>query len=116
MNFKSRILGCYFHLNQAIFRKLKKITQSSSLIKLILAGIKKYKLTLWSLSNVEYMEISGRTNNASSDITGDSMIFFSHTNLASFVSIIKDEFLYHSEICKKIRQDSSNIHFGQGLF
>ncbi|KAF0990407.1 hypothetical protein HZS_7352 [Henneguya salminicola] len=33
---QSPILGCYFHLKQAIFRKLKKITQSSSLIKLIL--------------------------------------------------------------------------------
>ncbi|KAF0985378.1 hypothetical protein HZS_4757 [Henneguya salminicola] len=32
----SRILGCYFILNEAIFQKLKKITQSSSLIKLII--------------------------------------------------------------------------------
>ncbi|KAF0989483.1 hypothetical protein HZS_934 [Henneguya salminicola] len=36
---QSRLLGCYFHLKQAIFRKLKKITQSSSLIKLILDNI-----------------------------------------------------------------------------
>ncbi|KAF0985869.1 hypothetical protein HZS_1152 [Henneguya salminicola] len=70
------------------------------------------------LSNVEYMEISGRTNNALERYNRRLNDFFvsSHPNLASFVSIIKDEFLYPSEICKKIRQDSSNIHFGQGLF
>ncbi|KAF0990418.1 hypothetical protein HZS_7382 [Henneguya salminicola] len=82
------------------------------------AWIKKYNPTLWTLCNIEDMEIFGRTNNALERYNRRLNDFFvnSHPNLASFVSIIKNEFLYHSELCKQIRQDSSNIHFGQGLF
>ncbi|KAF0986982.1 hypothetical protein HZS_7176 [Henneguya salminicola] len=77
--------------------------------------IKKYNPTLLSLSNVEDMEISGRTNNALERYNRRLNAFFvnSHPNLASFVSIIKNEFL---TLCKQIRQDSSNCHFGQELF
>ncbi|KAF0993323.1 hypothetical protein HZS_4676 [Henneguya salminicola] len=56
---QSRILGCYFPLKQASFRKLKKITQSSSLIKLILNIIK--LLTLIPIDEIslgiEYIKI-----------------------------------------------------------
>lgn len=155
---QSRILGCFFHLKQALFRKLRKITRNSSFIHSTLDNIELltvipsaeisfgiqyikslntidndallfwtyfentwmriFNPSLWSLCNVEDWEIAGRTNNALERYNRRINDFFanSHPNLASFASTIKNEFKFYSEICNKIRQDSSDIRFGQGVF
>lgn len=66
---------------------------------------------LWNLSTTEDINIVGRTNNALERYNRrlGEHFFNAHPNLCFFISVIKKEFLYYSEKCNEIRQNSSGI-------
>ncbi|KII64336.1 hypothetical protein RF11_01140 [Thelohanellus kitauei] len=39
-----------------------------------------------------------------------------HPNIASFVTVIRNEFEFYSQVCAQVRQNSTSIDYGQGIF
>ncbi|KII67378.1 hypothetical protein RF11_05144 [Thelohanellus kitauei] len=155
---QSRITGCYFHLKQALFRKLTKICCDFNLVGLILSKIelltvipleeismairylkeilpqtdtstlfwqyfentwiRRYDPSLWNISTVDEYQISGRTNNCLERYNRRLNDFFAnaHPNIASFVTVIRNEFEFYSQVCAQVRQNSTSIDYGQGIF
>ncbi|KAF0985614.1 hypothetical protein HZS_4522, partial [Henneguya salminicola] len=120
----SRLLCCYFYLKKAIERKLKIYKVSDPNCRIILSNIElltvvpieeiptvlRYISTLTVLQP-ELTSFWKRTNNALERYNrriGENFAN-AHPNLASFISIIRTEFLYYSERCAEIRQNSSGI-------
>ncbi|KAF0985826.1 hypothetical protein HZS_3842 [Henneguya salminicola] len=75
-------------------------------------------LTLWNISNINDNNIAGRSKNALERHTRRIGENFANANpnLASFISIIRTEFLYYSERCAEIRQNFSGIVYQSEQF
>ncbi|KAF0988013.1 hypothetical protein HZS_2772 [Henneguya salminicola] len=69
---------------------------------------RRFEPQLWNISNINDKNITGRTNNALERYNRRTGENFSnaHPNLASFISIIRTDFLYYPERCAEISQNS----------
>lgn len=74
---------------------------------------KRFDPQLWNLSSINDQELAGRTNNALERYNRRLGEHFAnaHPNLPAFIAVIKTEFLYFSERCNEIRQNSSGIDY-----
>ncbi|KAF1740000.1 hypothetical protein MXB_1681 [Myxobolus squamalis] len=74
--------------------------------------------TLWSLSNINNFKNFGRTKNGLKRYNrriGDHFAN-AHPSLGSFISVIKNKFLYFAEKAREIRENSSGIQYRQEKF
>ncbi|KAF0991488.1 hypothetical protein HZS_4316 [Henneguya salminicola] len=72
---------------------------------------RRFEPQLWNISNINDNNIAGRTSNALERYHRRIGKHFAnaHPNLASFILIIRTEFLYYSERCAEILNTSSGI-------
>ncbi|KII62258.1 hypothetical protein RF11_09575 [Thelohanellus kitauei] len=80
--------------------------------------IRRYDPSLWNISSVDEYQISGRTHNCLERYNRRLNDFFAnaHPNIASFVTVIRNEFEFYSQVCVQVRQNSTSIDYGQGIF
>ncbi|KAF0992689.1 hypothetical protein HZS_2980 [Henneguya salminicola] len=79
---------------------------------------RRFEPQLWNISNINDIDIAGRTSNALDRYNrriGENFAN-AHTNLPSFISIIRSEFQYYSKRCIEIRQNSSGIVYQSERF
>ncbi|KAF0985828.1 hypothetical protein HZS_6936 [Henneguya salminicola] len=76
-----------------------------------LTSRRRFEPQLWNISNINGIDIAGRTINALERYNRRIGKNFAnaHPNLPSFISMIRSEFQYYSERCTEIRQNSSGI-------
>ncbi|KAF0987698.1 hypothetical protein HZS_7867 [Henneguya salminicola] len=131
----SILMGCYFHLKQALYRKLKKLNPNekinSNLLKYIehnyfeecckyfvKTWIGCYGAKLWNIHEIDDKEMIGRTNNALERYNRrfGKIFMNAHPNLSAFVIAIRNEFEFYSEKCHQIRKNNKSIKCEKGNF
>ncbi|KAF1742072.1 hypothetical protein MXB_518 [Myxobolus squamalis] len=79
---------------------------------------KKFEPQLWKISNINAINMVGRTNNALERYNKRIGENFAKIclNLPSFIPTIRTEFMYHSERSTEIRQNFRGILYQSELF
>ncbi|KII62253.1 hypothetical protein RF11_10863 [Thelohanellus kitauei] len=80
--------------------------------------VRRYDPSLWNITSINEYQISGRTKNCFERYSRrlNDLFVNANPNISSFVTVIRNEFDYYLQVWAQIRQNSTSIEYGQGIF